>query len=321
MSVETQLRDVLHREANRTPADAGDLGEVRRRGRRRRRLRTGAAGVASAAALVLLVVFVGPIARPGPVITPVSGGLDDAALMLCDVRCPMPTDAQLEDLETDLAADPNIASYTFETPEQTRDRFAAALDHRPELVESLDIDSLPPTIGLRVADVVELARYVDRPGVDRVIVSDGLPLPPTPEQITADLRDSDEAGPDLQILHVDVVGQSLVVVAERGATVDEREFSDHARRGLLYTWEPDPDAISTWRPVGGVNAPIGPDGWTATEDLDDGRRIVAWGSVTDPTARIELAGGLLRSPSTHDITAPFGLAVIEGDGDPKIVTD
>lgn len=321
MSVETQLRNTLHRQAARTPPDAGDLQDVRERGRRRRRLRTGGAGLAGATALAVVVVLVGTIGQPRPTITPIGDGLKDAAIVLCDSgRCPVPTDGQLENLERDLTSDLNVASYELETSEQTRDRFARALDHRPGLVDSLNLDALPQTIGLRVEDVTALDQYVDRVGVDRVIVSEGLPLPLTHDQIAVELLQWGEATDDLEILHVDVVGQSLVMIAERAATARERQFTDHARRGLLYTWKPDPDAISSWIPDGGINAPIGPDGWTATADLDDGTQVLAWGSITDPTAHIELPGGLLRRTTTYGVTTSSGLAVIQGAGEPKIVT-
>lgn len=321
MNLESQLREVLHDRAASAPPHQSDFPTVRARGRRKQRARHGGVLAAGVAAFGLAVTFVPLAADPTVEITPLSDRLDDAAIVLCiEEFCPPPTDDELARLEADLHADPNVESVQRESAEQTADRFG--VDAEPTLA---DPSRLPLVLRLRVQDIIELdATYRDYPGVDRVAVNvDGFPPPPSQTRILADLREDfgpDDAPSELEILSADVLDGALVVVAERSFTEPDPVYAASDVYGILGVWEPHPTG-DRWRGSGGsISVPADSHGWTASLQLPNGDHVIAWGSVTDPDARIALDG--TANGTTHPTAGnPTGLILVNTAAQPVIIID
>jgi cell division transport system permease protein len=99
----------------------------------------------------------------------------DVIVSLCDDReCPTITEAERADLEAELAADPAVARFLFESKQDAYERFAELFADQPDLVDSVAPDVLPASFQVwlepdaRPEEVV--ARYDAFPGVEEAFV-------------------------------------------------------------------------------------------------------------------------------------------------------
>lgn len=186
MSTDTRLREELQAAGARLPEDHGDLARIRRRGARRRHRRHGA--VASAIALVGVLVASGVAGSWNlPVSLPTAGqsvaAQPEVAIFFCDEftdgsdgdgPCPAPaTEADISVVRGALALDGDVVEVQLATPEQAYERFAELFADQPELVETVDPDSLPRSLRVTLAADVEaadiVARYDGFDGVQAVV--------------------------------------------------------------------------------------------------------------------------------------------------------
>lgn len=173
MTLESQLREVLHRVEAQVPNDHGRLSIVRVRGRRRRlvtRATSGAVGVfAVAAGLAVLSQLLPP---DGPDAVGPLAGIEAAQITLCDGRrCPAISADDLDALRARLTEDPNVVEVRYESAEQAHARMRGPVSGADDVAGEVTVEMFTASFFVTVVDGGQLvAVYADDPRIEAITV-------------------------------------------------------------------------------------------------------------------------------------------------------